>query len=95
MANKRQTARTIIGPRSLGPRVNAPRATAKRATSSVASGGQACASWFAQGLVACLYSSWPPAKQSTHRGLMHTLPLTCHQPNWALHTDAHASHGRR
>jgi hypothetical protein len=43
---------------SLGPRVNAPRAQAKRATSSVATRSQACASWFAQGLVACLHSSW-------------------------------------
>ena len=70
-------------PWALGPRVNAPRARAKRATYSVATGSQACASWFAQGLVACLHSSWrQPSIQ--HTGA-HAHAVTCHhRPNWAL-----------
>jgi hypothetical protein len=77
------------------PMRNTPHAQAERAAFSAAAISRACASWFAQGLVACLRSNGPSARQSTHRGLMHMLPLTGHQPNWALHTDAHALHGRR
>jgi hypothetical protein len=68
---------------ALGPRVNALLAQAKRATSSVATSCQACASWFAQGLVACLHSSWrQPSNQHTGN---HAHAASCHhRPNWAL-----------
>jgi len=65
--------------------LNSPLATAKRAACSAAIKHPAFASWLAQGVMACLHSSWPSTKQSTNRALMHTLPSAYPPaPNWAL-----------
>jgi hypothetical protein len=69
---------------ALGPRVNAPRAQAKRATSSVATSSQACASWFAQGLMACLHSSWQACASWFAQGL-----VACLHPSWRQHSNQH------
>jgi hypothetical protein len=74
---------------SLG-RVNAPRAPAKRATSSVATRSQACASWSAQGLVACLHSRFSTAinTQGFHAksAVRHHLTVRCNASTTARFT---------